>query len=164
MTAVHEQAKTLPLTLETDPVHFPATHYVFIEKHGNIPSNAGPAWTQLHAKISEIEKRNTITGYMSLYKMDDAIYRAGVALAAAPQQLPDGLTYEQFAGGIYRKFVLRGSYAQLPEATSQAVRAVRENGIQLRNDFSIEHYVTDPRTTPEDQLLTEILFPVKEAA
>jgi hypothetical protein len=29
----------------------------------------------------------------------------------------------------------------------------------VRKDFNIENYVTDPRMTPEDELITEILFP-----
>jgi len=28
-----------------------------------------------------------------------------------------------------------------------------------REDFFVENYVNDPRTTPEDQLITEILAP-----
>jgi len=31
----------------------------------------------------------------------------------------------------------------------------------MRDDFCIEHYVTDPRVTPEDQLVTHILIPTK---
>jgi hypothetical protein len=36
---------------------------------------------------------------------------------------------------------------------------VAEKKVALRDDFNIEHYVNDPRTTPEEQLATEILFP-----
>jgi effector-binding domain-containing protein len=164
MTPVVEkvQGKTeKALPLQPEPIHFPEMHYVFIEKRGSIPANAGLAWTQLHALIPAITEHNQVIGYMSLYKMDEEIYRAGVALAAAPQQLPAGLAYAKFAGGNYRKFVLTGPYAQLPHATCQAVGTIRENDIRLREDFNIEHYVTDPRTTPEEQLLTEILFPVE---
>jgi effector-binding domain-containing protein len=34
-----------------------------------------------------------------------------------------------------------------------------ETNIALRDDFAIEHYVNDPRITPEDELVTEILVP-----
>jgi len=36
---------------------------------------------------------------------------------------------------------------------------VTEQKIQVRDDFNIENYVNDPKTTPEDQLITEILVP-----
>jgi effector-binding domain-containing protein len=38
---------------------------------------------------------------------------------------------------------------------------VAEKKIPLRDSFNIENYVTDPRTTPEEQLITEIMFPTK---
>ena len=39
---------------------------------------------------------NKITGYTSLYKVEPKIYRAGVSLEAAPQNLPVGMKYEAF--------------------------------------------------------------------
>lgn len=153
--------KQLSLTLEPNPVEFPAAHYIFIEKRGSIPQNAAVAWGELHAKLAAIAEHNTITAFLSLYRMEEGIYRAGVGVAAPPQQVPAGLSYERFAGGTYRKFVLRGSYAQLGPATGQAVRTAQDEHMRLRDDWNIEHYVNDPRTTPEEQLITEILFPVE---
>ena len=49
------------------------------------------------------------------------------------------------------------------EETTDAVRRifeiVAEKKIQMRDDYCIENYTNDPRTTPEDQLVTEILIP-----
>jgi DNA gyrase inhibitor GyrI len=36
---------------------------------------------------------------------------------------------------------------------------VFDQEIQTRDDFNIENYVNDPRTTPESQLITQILIP-----
>jgi len=36
---------------------------------------------------------------------------------------------------------------------------VAEKGIEMRNDFCIENYVSDPRVTPAEELITEILVP-----
>ncbi len=96
---------------------------------------------------------------MSLYKVGPKLYRAGVSLAAEPKNLPEKLTYEKFRGGKYSKFVLTGSYANLPEASGRVFEMVSEKKIQMREDFCIENYANDPRTTPEDQLVTEILIP-----
>jgi effector-binding domain-containing protein len=38
---------------------------------------------------------------------------------------------------------------------------IAEQGIEMRDDFCIENYVTDPRTTPADQNVTEILIPAE---
>ena len=97
--------------------------------------------------------------YLSLYKVQPKIYRAGVSLAAGPVKLPAGLEYAKFEGGKYSRFVLTGSYSNLPQASGRVFEMVSERKIKLRDDYCIENYVNDPRTTPEEQLVTEILIP-----
>lgn len=149
----------MQLTEEPDIVTWPEKHYVFIEKVGPFQTNAPQAWQELHQRIPEIAALNQITGYFSLYKMDQHIYRAGVSVAARPDDVPVGLHYEHLKGGKYSRFVLTGPYSNLPEASGRVFHIVREKKIPLRDDFNIENYVNDPRTTPEDQLITEIMFP-----
>jgi DNA gyrase inhibitor GyrI len=73
--------------------------------------------------------------------------------------LPAPLRYEEFAGGKYSRFVLRGPYSNLPMACGRVFEIVEKTKLQRRDDFCIEHYANDPKTTPEDQLITEILIP-----
>lgn len=96
---------------------------------------------------------------MSLYHVEPKIYRAGVSLAAEPKNLPEGMEYTLFEGGKYSRFVLTGSYANLPEASGRVCEIVSEMKMPLREDYWIENYANDPRTTPEEQLVTEILIP-----
>jgi DNA gyrase inhibitor GyrI len=147
------------LTETADTTQWPEMHYLFVERVGRIPDNAPLAWTELHRLVPEIVAHNQITGYMSLYRMDENVYRAGVSVAAKPDRLPEGVRYEQYAGGTFHRFVLTGPFRHLPEATGLAFARVREQKLPLRADFNIEHYVTDPRVTPEDKMITEILFP-----
>ncbi len=147
------------LTLEPEAVDWPETHYVFVEKIGPFMQTAGAAWQSAHSFMPELSKNNKVTGYMSLYKIGPKVYRAGFALDAAPVELPEGLAYEKFAGGKYSRFVLTGSYMQLPQASGRVWDTVMEKSIPTRDDFAIENYKNDPRTTPEDQLVTEILVP-----
>jgi effector-binding domain-containing protein len=151
----------MQLTLEPDTVIWPETHYVFVEKTGPFQNTAHQAWQQLHQRIPELLALNyQIDAYFSLYKMDQQIYRAGVALPARPDDLPVGLHYEHFRGGPYLRFILTGPYSQLGEASGRVWQVIRDKNITLRDDFNIENYVNNPDTTPEDQLITEILFPV----
>lgn len=150
---------TINLTHEPEAVDFPAAHYVFVERLGNIPANAPQAWKTVEPLAPEILKHNQITGAAALYKPTRGVYRAGFLLAASPVNLPAGLSYEKFKGGRYTRFTLTGPFDQLPEANSRAFGIVAEKGIRIRDDFSIEHYLTDPRTTPADQNVTAILFP-----
>ena len=147
------------LTEEPVIVTWPETHYVFVEKTGPFMTTAPQAWQTAHSLAPALSEHNLITGYMSLFKVGPQIYRAGFAVAEAPQRLPEGLQYEAFHGGKYSRFVLTGPYSNLPEACGRTFAIVAEKKVALRDDFNVEHYVNDPRTTPEEQLVTEILFP-----
>jgi DNA gyrase inhibitor GyrI len=147
------------LTEEPDVVTWPRTHYVFVEKIGSFRQTAPQAWQELHQRASRISESNEITGYLSLYKMSPNTYRAGVSLAAAPNDLPEDLEYMVFEGGKYSRFVLTGPYSDLPEASGRVFEIVSRTEIEMRIDYCIEHYVNDPKNTPEAELVTEILIP-----
>lgn len=148
------------LTQEPNIVTWPEMHYVFIEKIGPFHDTAPQAWQQAHHQfIPKISEHNKITGYISLYKVGPKVYRAGVSLAAEPKNLPDGVKYEKFKGGKYSRFVLTGPYSNLPSASGRVFEIVAAKKIPVRDDYCVENYANDPRTTPEDQLITEILIP-----
>jgi hypothetical protein len=151
--------RDMNLTELPESVTWPETHYVFVERIGPFPTNAPQAWQSLHQFIPAIAEHNQITGYVSLYKMGPKIYRAGVSLAAAPAKLPQDLSYTKFAGGKFSRFVLTGPYANLGPATGRVMEIISQRKLPLRDDYFLENYVNDPRTTPEDQLITEILVP-----
>jgi len=149
----------LNLTTEPETADFPAAHYVFIERVGSISANAPQAWENIEKLAPALIEHNRITGAAAFYKPALGIYRAGFLLSAPPIHLPEGLTYEKVSGGKYARFTLTGPFDQLPEANTRAFAIVAEKKIALRDDFLIEHYLTDPRTTPADQNVTAILFP-----
>jgi effector-binding domain-containing protein len=153
------QKAPMKLTQEPEIVNWRETHYVFIEKVGPFQNTAPQAWQELHPLIPAVSEHNKVTGYMSLYKVGPQVYRAGVSLAAEPENLPANLKYEKFRAGKYSRFVLTGSYANLPEASGRVFEIVAEKKIQMRDDYCIENYANDPRTTPEEQLITQILIP-----
>lgn len=142
-----------------ETVAWPPTHYVFVEKVGPFQTNAPQAWQSFHQLVAGVAEHNQITGYMSLYKVGPKIYRAGVSLAAPPVNLSKDLSYLEFSGGRYSRFVLTGSYSNLGPASGRVQEIISEKKLPLRDDYFIEHYVNDPRKTPEEQLITEILVP-----
>ena len=150
---------TMNLTESGDIVQWPETHYVFVEKTGPIPKIAPEACQTAISLAPRLAQKNPISWNMSLYKMNPNTYRAGFVVAEKPAELPAGLEYELFGGGKYSRFVLTGPYSELPAATSRVFDIVAQRGMMVRGDFCIESYVTDPRTTPEDKLITEILIP-----
>ncbi len=152
---------TIHLKQEPETVDFPAAPYVFIERVGNIPSNAPQAWKTVEKFAAALVQHNQITGAAALYKPAKGIYRAGFMLAAPPLNLPADLTLRKSFNGGQENFcfTLTGPFDDLPEANTRAFGIVAEKKIPLRDDFNIEHYLTDPRTTPADQNVTAILFP-----
>jgi predicted transcriptional regulator YdeE len=149
----------MSLTEEPEIVTWPETHYLFIERIGAFSQTAQPCWQELHRALPAIAEKNRVTGHLSLYKMRPDTYRAGVSLAAPPAEIPEGLQYTKFPGGKYSRFVWTGSYSKLPEVSGRVWHLVEEKQIPQRDDFTIEHYPNDPKTTPEEQLITEILIP-----
>lgn len=148
------------LNLKPENVQWPAAHYLFVEKVGPFQTTARQAWELAHSKKSEISAKNKISSHMSLYKMDpEMVYRAGFVVDTKPEKIPDGFKYEKLNGGAYSKFVLTGSYSNLPEACGKVFETVDQLKISIRDDFFIENYVNDPSTAKEDQLVTEILIP-----
>lgn len=151
----------MKLTETPEFVTWPETHYVFVEKKGSIPQNAPQTWQEFHQLLPQLMKSDAaFKGFMSLYKMNPEMYRAGAMVETKPSSLPEGLRYEFFSGGKYARFVLIGPYSNLGAATGRVFEIVAQNKIERRNDYHIEHYVNDPATTPEEKLITEILFPV----
>jgi predicted transcriptional regulator YdeE len=150
---------TLNFIHESAPVDFPATHYVFVERVGHIPTNAPQAWKFVENSAAQLAPKNQITGAAAYYKPAQGVYRAGFMIAAAPVDLPAGLTYEKMPGGKYTRFTLTGPFDHLPEANACAFAILAEKKIPLRDGFNIEQYLTNPRTTPADQNVTAILFP-----
>jgi DNA gyrase inhibitor GyrI len=147
------------LTEKAETINWPITHYIYFEKIGPFHETAPQAWNALHQMVPVISKNNQITGYMSLYKVKPQVYRAGLALSEPPHQLPQGMEYSYFKGGKYSKFVLTGSYKDLPEACGRVFEIVETDKILTRDDFCLENYITDPGKTPEDENITEILIP-----
>jgi effector-binding domain-containing protein len=147
------------LTESGDIVQWPETHYVFVEKTGPIPKIAPEAWQTAIGLAPKLAEKSQIDWRMSLYRMNPNVYRAGFVVGEKPKNVPIGLQYELFEGGKYSRFVLTGPYSDLPAATRRVFEIVAQRGLPLRSDFCIESYVSDPRSTPEDKLITEILVP-----
>jgi DNA gyrase inhibitor GyrI len=151
---------SLHLTHDAEPFDWPPTHYVYVERLGAFTETAPEAWGYMHGLVPELETHNRITGYLSLYNAESKQYRAGVSVDAPPAALPEGLSYVFLPGGAYRRFILSGPYDDLPEANSRVFETIEAEHIKLRDDFFIERYATDPRLTPPERSITEILVPL----
>jgi DNA gyrase inhibitor GyrI len=150
----------MSLTKKPEIVHWGTTHYVFVEKVGPFHETAPKSWQELHALVPEIAAKNKIEKHFAAYKVGpQAVYRAGVSVAERPADLPAALRYEALPGGKYSLFTYVGPYSALPAVSGEIWSYVREREIAVRDGFALEHYANDPKTTPESELVTEILIP-----
>ena len=151
---------TLNLTHEPETIDFPAAHYVFIERVG----------THSYQRSASLEDCRTLRrqtrpvqpNHRSCRILQTRLGESIVQVSSSPLHqpiFPLSLTYEKLAGGKYARFTLTGPFDRLPEANTRAFGIVAEKNIALRDDFNIEHYLTDPANTPADQNVTAILFP-----
>jgi DNA gyrase inhibitor GyrI len=147
------------LTETPEVITWPVTLCAFIEKVGPFQKTAPQAWQEMGRLMQVLPKEAQVLGRMSLYRVETETYRAAVALASKPSNLPAGLHVEEFKGGKYARFVLRGPWSDLPAASGRVFEIVRQTKLPLRDAFCIENYVTAP-TTPQDQQVTHILIPM----
>jgi effector-binding domain-containing protein len=116
--------------------------YAFLDRQGIKP--AGPAMTIYTAS-------------------DDAgfEFQAAVPIAEAPKDPPKGdLAVGSSPEGKALKFMHRGSYDSLDAAYDAITHYLDERKLEAR-DLYIEQYNTDLLNTPEDNLVIEVLVPIK---
>jgi effector-binding domain-containing protein len=116
--------------------------YAYLDRQGIKP--AGPAMTIYTAS-------------------DDAgfEFQAAVPIAEAPKDPPKGdLAVGTSPEGRAFKFLHRGSYDSLDAAYDAITHYLDERKLEAR-DLYIEQYDTDLLKTPEDNLVIEVLVPIK---
>jgi effector-binding domain-containing protein len=91
-------------------------------------------------------------------------YRAAVPVMGPFDNPPKGdISVGTSPSGKAYRFVHRGAYDGMENLYEAITNFFDEKNLEPA-DLFIERYVTDPRTTPEDELVIEVIFPVREAA
>jgi effector-binding domain-containing protein len=101
---------------------------------------------------------------MTIYTATDDTgfeYQAGVPVAEEPKSPPgEGLAVGKSPEGKALKFIHRGSYDAMDSTYEAITNYLDEKRLEAR-DLFVEFYVTDPLTTPEDNLVIEVYVPIK---
>lgn len=155
------------LTTEPEMVELQSQVFLYLEAIGPFMKTAPQCWQDFWQFIGSAATTLPIVHMAGLSRIDESktgdaqfIYQAGAFLKTEPNVIPKHLQVRNTKPGKYAKFVLTGSYNQLPEAYPKAFEILATKNIPLRNDFCIEIYVNNPQTTAEAELKTEILIPI----
>ncbi len=169
--AVPGQDTSRPGTLQPgdafgEEVTLPETTIVYVSGSGK--------WDTAFETIVDAFK--TVNGYlrkqgikpagppMTIYTSTDDTsfqFEAAVPVAEPPKDAPTGdLTVGKTQGGRAFKFVHRGSYDDMDTTYDAITNFLDEKQLDAKGSF-IEQYVTDPVTTPQDNLVVEVFVPVK---
>jgi AraC-like DNA-binding protein/DNA gyrase inhibitor GyrI len=162
-----EAEMKLNMNLKPEIISRPVVHYVYRQATGPFAEVAPPTWNQLFPLLAGKFGDDQIREFLGLSTIDKSkqgeeamVYQAGVGLASKPAEVPKSLEYRKIEAGKYAQFMLTGPYSQIWIAFSQIFRTLSESGVALREGYCIENYLNDPKSTPEDQLLTAILVPI----
>jgi predicted transcriptional regulator YdeE len=151
----------MPLNEKSIEVEWPASHYVFVRKLGSFSTTARACWQEYNDAEEAIKTEGFVSRF-TLYKVKPEMeYMAGASLVSEPATaLPEGVEYKLFEGGKYLQYTMTGSYSQLPVVVGQVFERVERENVSTRDGYFIEHYANDPKTHPEDELVTHILIPI----
>ena len=162
-----QQEVAMNLSPNFEIVTRPVTHYVYLKRQGPFAEVAPGTWDDMFPLVFGQFEHSQIEEFLGLSTIDRTklgeealMYQAGVALKAPPPKLTKGLQYKKIPGGKYARFLLTGPYSHVWVAFNEIFKSLAEKKVELRQEFCIENYLNDPKVTPEDQLLTELLVPV----
>ena len=155
------------LTFHPEKITFSAPAFLYLEKTGPFMTQAPLAWSEFHTLAASLFGGKSVIGGAGASRLQTVaggnllpVYQAGLLLREPPSTVPDGLIVRTLPDAVFARFLLKGSYSQLPAAYPEAFRTIAERGWQLRDDFCFERYLNDVMKTPEADLETEILLPV----
>jgi len=88
-------------------------------------------------------------------------YKAAISIPTNLNANIEGLKKEEVEASKYAKFLLKGSYDNVWIAFDKAFQVINEGPYELSGAPCLENYLNDPSQTPVEELLTEILIPIK---
>ena len=131
---------------------------------GRFDEIAPPVWEKFLSVLGEGGQdlsRSEFLGISYVDKDENHHYKAAITVPSDVKITLPQLKQEKLEKSKYAKFLLKGSYDGVWPAFDFAFKKLNEMELELADFPCLENYINDPRETPEDELLTEILIPIK---
>jgi AraC family transcriptional regulator len=121
------------------------------------------AWQQFLEIIPTLKEDLSQSEFLGVGEMagTQCSYKAAITLPKNEDAKIDKLAREVIPASKYAKFLLKGSYEGIWFAFDKAFKYINEGNYEIGEAPALEVYLNDPSITPEEELLTEILIPIK---
>lgn len=97
----------------------------------------------------------------SLIEDKSHIYKVGITCSKEKPLSFKHLKKDKIKKTKYAKFILKGSYLSIWPAFERIFKILSETDLALDPSPCLENYLNNPKITPEEDLLTELLVPLK---
>lgn len=141
--------------------------FTITEEGGPFPEIAPVAWQkflQILVPANQDVSQSEFLGvsYIETIKQSAKhVYKVALSCPENKKLEFSNLKKETLPEGKYLKFTLKGSYQGVWPAFDRIYKYISENGLELAEGPCLENYINDPNVTPEKDLLTELLVPIK---
>lgn len=139
-----------------------------LEKRGGPFTEIAPlVWQNFVGILQEAKQDLSQSEYLGVSFMESNgpeekhVYKAAVTGPKGKELHFTKLQKEIIPKTKYLKFVLKGPYVGVWPSFDKIFKYVNENSYELADGPCLENYLNDPNITPESELLTEILIPIK---
>jgi effector-binding domain-containing protein len=129
---------------------------------GDLPQVLGKAYGSIMQYLGELGENPSGAPFVAYYNMDmqDLDLEIGFPVSSAltgKNEIKPG----EIPAGKQVSCTHKGPYAQVGPAYNALMQWVKQNGY-TPTGTAYEFYLNDPTTTPENELLTKIMFPLND--
>jgi len=131
----------------------------------DLPALCGEAYGKLEAYLSEKGKKLAGAPYCMYMNCNEDYTVSDVELGfPIDEPLPESgeIVMSKTYGGKALVATHKGAYCEVEKAYDALMKYAEENAIETAEEC-YDYYLNCPGSTPESELLTEVLFPIKGA-
>lgn len=123
----------------------------------------GRAYGEIARYLGELGQNPVGPPFVAYYNMDMADLEIDIGFPVASEIPARGeIQSRELPAGSYATILYKGPYEGIGDGYETLTRWMEEEGHEATG-VSYEYYLNDPETTPPQELLTEIRFPLKQS-
>jgi effector-binding domain-containing protein len=127
----------------------------------DLPSVLGTAYNSLMGYLAQIGEQPVGAPFVAYYNMDmqDLDIEVGFPVSKVLTG-KDEIIQSEIPAGKHVSCIHVGPYSKVEQAYNALTQWIEKTGF-TPTGISYEFYLNDPSTTPENELMTKVVFPVK---